>query len=124
MAVRFLNYVVADLCLGKPPLRSLPATVTVGEALTALKTFEEKYVSVWSCKDHGLQDGEDCVCIGKVCMVDIICFLANEENLSSPAEALSTPLSALLSPFPGLVRHVEPSSRYWICFTCSCFLAL
>ncbi|KAK1405182.1 Cystathionine beta-synthase, core [Heracleum sosnowskyi] len=110
MAVRFLNYVVADLCLGKPPLRSLPASITVGEALTALKTFEENYISVWSCKDHNHQDGGDCVCIGKVCMVDIICFLANEENLSSPAEALSSPLSALLSPFPGLVRHVEPCS--------------
>ncbi|WOG98661.1 hypothetical protein DCAR_0418005 [Daucus carota subsp. sativus] len=116
MAVRLLNYVVADLCLGKPPLKSLPASVTVAEALTALKTFEENYISVWSCKDN--QDGideieevdEDCVCIGKVCMVDIICFLANEENLSSPAEALASPLSALLTPAPGIVRHVEPSS--------------
>lgn len=123
MAVRFLNYVVADLCLGKPPLRSLSASVTVGEALTALKTSQENYISVWSCKDHH-QDDEDCICIGKVCMVDIICFLANEDNLSSPGEALSSPLSALLSPFPGLVRHVEPSSRYWICFTCSCFFPL
>lgn len=120
MAARFLNSVVADLCLGKPPLKSLPASFTIGEALTALKTFEENYISVWSCKE----DDGHCVCIGKVCMVDIICFLANEENLSSLAEALSSPLSVLLSPFPARVRHVEPSSRYWIYFTCSCFFPL
>ncbi|KAA8526847.1 hypothetical protein F0562_008924 [Nyssa sinensis] len=43
-------------------------------------------------------------------MVDIICFLCKEENLSSPSSALKTPVSSLLSNVPGLVRHVEPSS--------------
>lgn len=43
-------------------------------------------------------------------MVDIICYLSKEENLSSSSSALTSPLSVLMSPIPGLVRHVEPTS--------------
>ncbi|KAK3001656.1 hypothetical protein RJ639_021652 [Escallonia herrerae] len=112
MAVRLLGYEVADLCLGKPPLRSLSVSATVGDALVALKTSEDNYISVWSC-DHSSSSKSDeiCRCIGKICMVDVICFLCMEKNLSSPSSALKAPLSVLLSQVPvGLVRHVEPSS--------------
>lgn len=114
MAVRLLGYVLADLCLGKPPLRSLSVSATVGDALTALKSSDDSCISVWSC-DHSdeTRRTNNCLCIGKICMVDIICYLSKEENLSSPSSALTSPLSVLMSPFPGLVRHVEPTSRYW-----------
>ncbi|KAI7985141.1 putative LRR receptor-like serine/threonine-protein kinase [Camellia lanceoleosa] len=44
-------------------------------------------------------------------MVDVICYLCKDENLSSPSSALKSPVSVLLPKLPGLVRHVEPSSR-------------
>ncbi|XP_059661532.1 CBS domain-containing protein CBSX5-like [Cornus florida] len=114
MAVRLLAYEIADLCLGKPPLRSLSVSATVGDALSALKASEDTYISVWSC-DHSSQskaaaDDDGCRCVGKVCMVDVICFLCRDDNLSSPFSALKSPVSALLSKLPGLVKHVDPSS--------------
>ena len=45
-------------------------------------------------------------------MVDVICYLCKDENLSSPSSALKSPVSVLLPKLPGLVRHVEPSCRY------------
>ncbi|KAK6134509.1 hypothetical protein DH2020_031743 [Rehmannia glutinosa] len=111
MAVQLLAYEVADLCLGKPPLRSLPASATVADALAALKSADENFISVWSC-DHNSSNRKnpECVCLGKLCMVDIICYLCRDENLASPGLALKSPVSVLLSKIEGLVRHVEPSS--------------
>ncbi|KAL6529737.1 hypothetical protein OROGR_015360 [Orobanche gracilis] len=109
MAIQLLGYEVADLCLGKPPLRSLSASAaTITDALSALKSADENFISVWSC-DHSSQHPK-CVCIGKICMVDVICYLCREENLASSAEALKSPVSVLVSKIEGLVRHVEPSS--------------
>ncbi|KAK3037051.1 hypothetical protein RJ639_031768 [Escallonia herrerae] len=43
-------------------------------------------------------------------MVDVICFLCMEKNMSSPSSALKAHVSVLLSQVPaGLVRHMEPS---------------
>ncbi|CAK9138220.1 unnamed protein product [Ilex paraguariensis] len=112
MAVQLLTHEVADICLGKPPLRSLSISATVGDALAALKASEDTHISVWSC-DHSKNsyDSDDhCLCIGKVCMVDVICYLCKGENLSSPSLALKSPLPVLLSKTHDLVRHVEPSS--------------
>ncbi|PON96079.1 CBS domain containing protein [Trema orientale] len=110
MAVSLLAREVSDLCLGKPALRSLSAAATVAEALSALKRLGETSLSVWSCCDHS-SDDHQCRCVGKVCMVDVICFLSREENLASPASALQAPLSLLLPKIPGLVMHLEPNAR-------------
>lgn len=121
MAVSLLAREVSDLCLGKPALRSLFISATVADALSALKRFGENYISVWSC-DHqqrhpsGSADKNDavsdeCRCVGKVCMVDIVCFLSKEQNLSNPGSALQSPVSILLPKAPGLVRHLEPNAR-------------
>ncbi|CAN1269018.1 CBS domain-containing protein CBSX5 [Linum perenne] len=107
---------VSDLCLGKPPLISLSVSATVADALSVLRRSANSspYLSVWSC-DHRprskpLNVGHTgCRCIGKICMVDVICFLAREDNLKNPAIALHKPLSFLLPGFPsGIVRHLEP----------------
>ncbi|CAL0310643.1 unnamed protein product [Lupinus luteus] len=103
MAVSFLGRSqVSDLCLGKPRLRSLSESATVAEALAALKSSDESFISVWN-KEGG-------VCVGKFCMVDVVCFLCKEESLVSPFSALKTPISHVLSKVPGLVMHLEPSS--------------
>lgn len=112
MAVQLLAYEVADLCLGKPPLRSLSSFATVADALAALKSSEDNFISVWSCNHCSSNRNLECVCVGKVCMVDVICFLCREDNLASPALALKSPVSVLLPKAQGLVRHVHPSSRY------------
>lgn len=112
MAVRLLAYEVADLCLGKPPLKSLSVvSSTVGDALAALRSSDDNYISVWSC-DHSSEVKDSCKCIGKVCMVDVIIYLCRQENLSSPSSAIKSPVSLLISNVPALVRHVDPSSRY------------
>ncbi|KAI4296710.1 hypothetical protein L6164_036647 [Bauhinia variegata] len=121
MAARFLLHEVSDLCLAKPALRSLSVTNTVADALSALKRLDESYLSVWSCHHSSLkaesspQEGgkaEDCRCIGRVCMLDIICFLCKPENLSSPATALQSPISVLIPNNLELVRHLEPNARF------------
>ncbi|KAF2314315.1 hypothetical protein GH714_025324 [Hevea brasiliensis] len=118
MAVSLLAREVSDLCLGKPALRSLPLTATVAEALFALKNSDDNFLSVWSC-DHtpktvtGFQgdvDEDECICVGKVSIADVICYLCQDDNLLSPSSALKAPLSVLLPKIPGLVMHVEPSS--------------
>lgn len=107
MAAHFLAHEVADLCLGKPPLRSLAVTATIGEALASLKSCEENCISVWDCNHF---KNVDCICVGKICMVDIICFLCKKENVNSPSLALKSPVTALLPKDSLLVRHVQPST--------------
>ncbi|KAE8691879.1 putative phosphatidylethanolamine-binding protein [Hibiscus syriacus] len=121
MAVRLLTHELSDLCLGKPALRSLSVTSTIAQALEVLKTSDDIFVSVWSC-DHkpkttpGFEPADDfldeCRCVGKICIVDVICFLCRDENLVSPPVALNQPVSLLLPKIPGLVLHVEPSCRF------------
>lgn len=122
MAVSLLAHEVSDLCLGKPALKPLPLSATVADALAALKTSDDYFISVWNCSDHSVaarigfaEENEDpgCRCVGKLCMVDIICYLCREENLLSPSAALKAPVSAILPKVSGLVRHLEPSSRYF-----------
>ncbi|XP_022753240.1 CBS domain-containing protein CBSX5-like [Durio zibethinus] len=118
MAVRLLSHELSDLCLGKPALRSIPITSTIAEVLEVLKTSDDNFVSVWSCDHKGKASSgfesaggfsDDCRCVGKVCMVDVICYLCKDENLVSPSVALKEPVSVLLPKTPGLVVHVEPS---------------
>ncbi|KAL4311925.1 hypothetical protein GQ457_01G004700 [Hibiscus cannabinus] len=115
MAVRLLSYELSDLCLGKPALRSLSITSTVAEALEVLKTSGDSSVSVWSCDHKAKSDSAsgfcegDCRCVGKICMVDVICYLCKDEHLVSPLLALKEPVSVLLQKTPGIVLHVEPS---------------
>jgi hypothetical protein len=45
-------------------------------------------------------------------MVDVICYLCKDENLLSPSDALKAPVSVILPEIPGMVVHVEPTSRY------------
>lgn len=124
MAVKLLSgYEVSDLCLGKPALRSLRLTDTVADALSALKRTagDTHHLSVWNCH-HSLTNNnklqsdedkqEDCICIGKVCMVDIICFLCKPLNLASPSAALCSPVSVLLPDHSAaLLRHLQPNAR-------------
>uniref|UniRef100_A0A6N2KEX7 CBS domain-containing protein n=1 Tax=Salix viminalis TaxID=40686 RepID=A0A6N2KEX7_SALVM len=120
MAVSILSHEVSDLCLGKPALSSLSASATVGDALSALKRSGDLFLSVWSCdRLHHCNsprpdkvDFEECKCVGKVCLVDVICFLSGEDNLKNPGKALQEPVSVILnSKVPGLVRHLEPHAN-------------
>ncbi|XP_020249335.1 CBS domain-containing protein CBSX5-like [Asparagus officinalis] len=86
-------------CIGKPPLRSLPAKATVGEALVAV-----------SAETRAAPPSRAVEIAGKICMVDVLCFLCSEGNISNPAAALKNPVSALLAKGEGLVKRVEASS--------------
>ncbi|PIA45572.1 hypothetical protein AQUCO_01600046v1 [Aquilegia coerulea] len=108
MAINLLSYEVSDLCLGKPPLKSLSITSTVSDALLALRRSEENYLSVWSCNhSSSKKESIECECIGKICIVDVVCYLCNEDNISSPSSALNSPISVLLPKVNGLVQHVD-----------------
>ncbi|KAL4280619.1 hypothetical protein GQ457_03G023940 [Hibiscus cannabinus] len=118
MAVRLLSHELSDLCLGKPALRSLSVTSTIAQALEVLRTSDDNFVSVWSC-DHNPKTSpafepaaafpDECRCVGKICIVDVICYLCRDEILVSPPAALKQPVSVLLPQIPGLVLHVEPT---------------
>nr|XP_010940409.1 CBS domain-containing protein CBSX5 [Elaeis guineensis] len=109
MAVSLLqSHEVSDLCIGKPAVRSLPPSATVGEALLGLKRGGGSFLCVWIA-DRASPEKK--ACAGKVCMVDILCYLCAEENISSPSAALGAPLSALLPPKDtSPVLRVEPHS--------------
>lgn len=137
MAGTLLSYVVSDLCLGKPSLRSLPVTSTVSDALAALKTTpsEDSSISLWSCRGttpddqrvkihngssavsyvewDGGEKGEECRCVGKICMVDIVCYLCREENVGDPVAAMETPVAVVVGKAAAegaVVNHVEPDT--------------
>ncbi|GAB4846383.1 hypothetical protein Ancab_025389 [Ancistrocladus abbreviatus] len=129
MAGCLQSYVVSDLCLGKPALKSLSISSTVSDALLALKNSEENFISIWDCNHQNplsstainnnqtkiWSDDFECQCVGKICMVDIICFLCRDEHaLSSPAlsSVLDSPVSVILPKTSGLVKHLEPSSSF------------
>lgn len=110
MAIRLLSCEVSDLCLGKPALRSISISATIADALSVLTRIDEGYISVWSCVDHSSKTDSDldCRCVGKLCMVDILCFLCRQENLLQPAVALRSPIYVLIPEDLRLVRHLEP----------------
>lgn len=124
MAVSLFLHDVSDLCLGKPALRPLSLTATVADALVALQFSDDYFVSVWDCHlaksscsggGNGGSGGGDfgcCRCVGKLSMVDVICYLCRDENLLSPSAALRASVSEILPPIPGIVMHLEPSARY------------
>ncbi|CAK8535145.1 unnamed protein product [Lathyrus sativus] len=102
MEVSCLTYELSELCLGKPPLKSISTSATVAEAIELLRSSGESFVSVW--------DRDYSECVGKVCMVDVICYLCREESLVCPDSALNASISNLLNKVDGLVVHLESSS--------------
>ncbi|XP_031117239.1 CBS domain-containing protein CBSX5-like isoform X2 [Ipomoea triloba] len=114
MAVSFLSRDVSDLCLGKPALRPVKADISVAEAVVELKRSGESHVSVWSCcSDHStkaLEGHNNCRCIGKISMVDVIVFLCKEENSRNLSKALQSPVSQILPSRIDIVRHLNPNS--------------
>ncbi|KAF7847610.1 hypothetical protein BT93_L2793 [Corymbia citriodora subsp. variegata] len=128
MAVGLLANEISDLCLGKPALRCLSAAATVADALAALRRSGDAAVSLWSCcADLPPPTGADreadrgCACVGKVCMVDIVCFLCREENLADPAAALRANVESVVPKVGGLVRHLEPQARFVSSEICGSF---
>ncbi|KAJ0251486.1 CBS domain-containing protein CBSX5 [Hirschfeldia incana] len=108
MALSLLSYDVTDLCLGKPPLRCLSASSSsVSDAVAALKSSEDPFLSVWNCNHDHDADVADCECLGKISMADVICHLSKDEVHT--LSALNSPVSVLLPTTPSLVLHVKPS---------------
>ncbi|KAL8235594.1 hypothetical protein R6Q59_016675 [Mikania micrantha] len=114
MAISFFATQVSDLCLGKPPLRSLPTTATVADAVTSLKRSGEIYVSLWTCDRSGsvaaCNNTGCCRCVGKICMVDVIVHLCKEENLLNPLDALQSNVLDVVPKVKGIIRHLESNS--------------
>lgn len=100
MAVSLLSHDVSDLCIGKPAVKSLPITATVGEALLSLKLSGETFI--------GVVNGENIV--GKLCMVDLLCYLCDEINILNPGSALKSQIGVLVDKGDALVRKVETNS--------------
>lgn len=50
-------------------------------------------------------------CVGKLGMVDIICFLARDESLADQGAALRTPVSAIVPDSACNVQHVDSKSK-------------
>lgn len=112
MAVQLLSHDISDLCLGKPPLRPLPSTSTVAASLSIFRRCSgEPSLSVWSSDPSSPEQPSKC--IGKVTIVDVLCFLCREDNISNPSIALNSPVSLLLpsnANAPPLVKQLDPTS--------------
>uniref|UniRef100_A0A0E0KWV8 CBS domain-containing protein n=1 Tax=Oryza punctata TaxID=4537 RepID=A0A0E0KWV8_ORYPU len=99
---------VSDLCIGKPPVRWLPPSSTVADAIAEIEAGGSRgpdaAVAVW--------DGKKGPVLGRVCMVDVHLFLCGGEgNLASPAAALQATLSDLLAAGAPPVRRIDPDAR-------------
>ncbi|KAI5064067.1 hypothetical protein GOP47_0020737 [Adiantum capillus-veneris] len=138
MALALLSHVVADLTLGKPALPWLPATASVRDALAALKHLADDVteISIWDCSPDksfssdlaascaltsnsgqpspcGLSSSHhSCLCIGKICMQNILCYLASEKCLCNLHDALDASVSTLLprSSDKCPVQHIDPDA--------------
>ncbi|CAH2077776.1 unnamed protein product [Thlaspi arvense] len=107
MEISILSYDISDLCLGKPPLRCLSAaSSSVSDAITALKSSEDPFLSVWNC-NHDHDDVAECECLGKISMADVICHLSKDEDHT--LSSLNAPVSVLLPKTRSRVLHVQPS---------------
>ncbi|KAL1203070.1 CBS domain-containing protein CBSX5 [Cardamine amara subsp. amara] len=107
MALSLLSYHISDLCLGKPPLRCLSASSSsVSDAIAALKSSEDTFLSVWNC-NHDDDDITECECLGKISMADVICHLSNDHDPT--LSSLNAPVSVLLPKTRSLVLHVQPT---------------
>lgn len=114
MALALLSHEVSDLCIGKPPLRCLSAvTATVADVISALKSSDEPFLSVWSC-DHDETNDDinkcECECVGKICMADVICYLTESDNKALSLSSVS--VSVLLPKSRSIVVHVQSSCKY------------
>ncbi|EOA16781.1 hypothetical protein CARUB_v10005000mg [Capsella rubella] len=108
MAQSLLSYDVSDLCLGKPPLRCLSASSSsVSDAIAAIKSSEDTFLSVWNC-NHDETDVTECECLGKISMADVICHLSKDHGYNT-LSALNAPVSVLLPKTRSLALHVQPS---------------
>lgn len=111
MAVSLLSYDISDLCLGKPPLRCLSAaSSSVSDAIAALKSSEDPFLSIWNCNHDG-DDVAECECLGKISMADVICHLSKNDD-DHTLSALNSSVSVLLPKTRPLVLHVQPSCRF------------
>ncbi|KAG2280639.1 hypothetical protein Bca52824_051859 [Brassica carinata] len=118
MAITLLSHEVSDLCIGKPPLRCLSAvTATVADAIAALKSSDDPFLSVWSCNHDETNDDDDnkkcdCECLGKICMADVICYLSKFDNkVLSLSSAFNASVSVLLHKCRSIVVHVQSSCK-------------
>ncbi|KAJ7545825.1 hypothetical protein O6H91_08G012200 [Diphasiastrum complanatum] len=132
MAGFFQSLEISDLTLGKPVLHWLPTSATVGDALKALKELNVREISVWDCPPdseggsvrsrkhekleslsgaNGVSEWRDPRCVGKVNILDIICYLATDECLQKYESAVLDPVSVLLPPTTNSVKHVDSRTR-------------
>ena len=54
-----------------------------------------------------------CVCVGKVRMQEIICYLGRDENLRDLGRAFRDPVTTLLTPNCPTVLPIDPHARYY-----------
>ncbi|CAH8389402.1 unnamed protein product [Eruca vesicaria subsp. sativa] len=119
MALTLLSHEVSDLCIGKPPLRCLSAvTATVSDAIAALKSYDEPFISVWSCNHDETNDDDnnnkcECECVGKISMADVICYLTKSDNNKalSLSSAFNASVSVLLPKSRSIVVHVQSNCK-------------
>ncbi|CAN8301997.1 unnamed protein product [Cochlearia groenlandica] len=122
MALTLLSHAISDLCIGKPPLRCLSAaTATVSDAIAALKSSDEPFLTVWSCNhnetnNNNHNNDDKCECLGKISMANVICYLSKSDNnntnkVLSVSSALDTSVSVLLNKSCPLVVHVRSSLK-------------
>lgn len=120
---------VGDLALGKPAVRRLPITATVGEALKFLKKTHGPHLGLWvqqqsqstTVRNNLHREQENFLvdpnpvswqCVGRVSMIEIICFLARDESLLDLAAALKAPLSVFVSPTSSsAIHHVDSRTK-------------
>jgi hypothetical protein len=133
MAGFFQARQAGDLAVGKPALHKFPCTLTVGDALKHLKASHDSDLTLWeelcplslkplpksSARESTItvQDPSQVSkeslrrCVGRIGMVDIICFLARDESLADQAAALNTPALAIVSDTAFAIQHVDSRTK-------------
>ncbi|KAJ7545799.1 hypothetical protein O6H91_08G011000 [Diphasiastrum complanatum] len=128
----FQSVEICDLTLGKPVLHWLPSSTTVADALKALKELNAREISVWDCPPdsdngsirsrkhekleslrvaNGGGERRDPRCVGKLNILDIVCYLATDECLRKYESAILDPVSVLLPSTTNPVKHVDSRTR-------------
>jgi hypothetical protein len=109
MAVSLLANEVSDLCIGKPAVRSLPLSASVGDLSAALRRVARS----GSVACVAIVTGPARAVVGRLGLADVLCLLCDApEALARPADALAKPVYALLpKDGAGEVRRIDPRAR-------------
>lgn len=109
MASVFLHHVIGDLTVGKPEVVEFLDSETVESAIRAIGECAEGAITVWRRSDGEARPKAERF-VGILNSLDVVAFIAKAGG--DQDKAMRTPVSEVVMPNQGLLKEVDPGTRY------------